>query len=134
MYSDSSLATSMFSLNLSWIFEVNEVDFYGLLVSLGRFVFFTKFEWWANSVGRSWWVMLFFWKNRNYEISINMFKILIDIRTLIFNWPLLLKGPYKYFLKIRELFWYLKMENGQFGGNKNKRNIKWAHILYKSCG
>ena len=37
--SDYSLTTSMSSLNLSWIFEVDEVAFDGLLVTPGSFLF-----------------------------------------------------------------------------------------------
>ena len=41
--SESLLAISMFSLKLSCLFEVYEVEFEGLLMSPGRFIFFTKF-------------------------------------------------------------------------------------------
>ena len=46
---------------------------------------FTNFMWLASSVGNGWWVTLFCWKHRNYEVSKHMLKSLIDISIIIFD-------------------------------------------------
>ena len=61
-----------------------------------------------------------------------MLKILIDI-TIDFNSTLLLNGIHKYYLKIRELFLYVKIDNWIFGKTQKNRHTKQARILRYNC-
>ena len=47
--------------------------------------------------------------------------------------PSPLKGLHKDSLKVRELFWEIKIEIYFLGKKKKNRDTKWAHILHLNC-
>ena len=69
---------------------------------------------------------------QNYEIVrfTNICWILWYISELIFIWTLLIKDVHWDFLKICEIFWYLKMENDLYQKYKSTRNKRQARILH----
>ena len=61
-----------------------------------------------------------------------MLNILIDIRIYFSIQPLLLKRLYIDSLKICELFWYVKMENGVFDRKQKTLDTKQSRILKRN--
>ena len=86
-------------------------------------------------ISKSWDLVV---KFRNGEVL--KMNILIYIIIYFCGSTLLLKRLHIYFLKIFELFWYVKIENGVFGQIQKTLDTKWAciskrnyeYILYKN--
>ena len=72
--------------------------------------------------------MIFCCGFRNYEVKNHMSNILIDIRKTFYS-ATIIKGLYKYSLKICEIFWDVRMDNGLFG-RIQKHETKNGHAFY----
>ena len=103
--------------------------------------------WSANSIGYGWWSMIYCCRFWSYEICWEFSKLwglkyifLIDVRIyLLYRCHknsiqyLLLKGLHKYYIKICELFWDVKMVNGVLVQIQKTLDTERASILKHNC-
>ena len=78
-------------------------------------------------------IVRFCWKISKLGGLKSMLNFLMDIRIYFSIKPLLLQGLLLCSLKIHELFWDVKMENGVLGEYKKTLDTKRSRILKRNC-